>query len=466
MKKLLTLSLSLLISLGVICSLSSCELLNEMFGWLEFTSNGDGTCSVTGIGKCKDADVVIPETSPQGDVVTSIGGGAFSECSGLTSIVIPTSVKSIGYGAFYGCDDLSNIEVDANNTTYKSESGNLYTKNGKTLVQYAIGKPNKSFVIPEGVEVIEEYAFYNAKNLSKIEISNSVTDIDNLAFSGCSNVWNIEVAAGNTKYKSEKGNLYTKDGNTLVHYAMGKTDRNFVIPDVVTTIEDFAFNSSPHLSRIEIPNSVTSIGFYAFSGCESLTSITIPDSVKDIDMGAFAGCKKLLSVEFGDNLKSISAYAFYGCESIMSLTLSDSITSIDCCAFEDCTNLSSITLGGNVTIIDTHAFYNCKSLTSIVIPNSITTIGDSAFYNCENLTSIVIPNSVTTIGDSAFYDCTSLTGVVIGNGTSFIGNAAFYGCTNLTDVYYTGSEADWKNISVRYDNSCLENKKIHYNYAL
>ena len=53
---------------------------------LEFTSNRDGTCYVTGIGTCTDTDVVIPSISPDGDSVTSIGNGAFYDCSSLTSV--------------------------------------------------------------------------------------------------------------------------------------------------------------------------------------------------------------------------------------------------------------------------------------------------------------------------------------------------------------------------------------------
>ena len=78
---------------------------------LEFTSNGDGTCYVSGIGTCTDTDIVIPLTSPEGDSVTSIGEGAFAYYTYLSSVVIGDSVTSIEYGAFEGCESLSSVVI-------------------------------------------------------------------------------------------------------------------------------------------------------------------------------------------------------------------------------------------------------------------------------------------------------------------------------------------------------------------
>ena len=78
---------------------------------LEYRSNGDGTCYVSGIGSCTDTDVLIPTTSPEGDTVTSIGNSAFFYCENLTSITIPVGVTSIGDGAFCACHDLTSVII-------------------------------------------------------------------------------------------------------------------------------------------------------------------------------------------------------------------------------------------------------------------------------------------------------------------------------------------------------------------
>ena len=78
---------------------------------LEYTSNGDGTCYVSGIGTCTDTDIVIPAVSPNGETVIGIGNSAFYDCSSLTSVTIPDGVTSIGRSAFYFCTSLESIII-------------------------------------------------------------------------------------------------------------------------------------------------------------------------------------------------------------------------------------------------------------------------------------------------------------------------------------------------------------------
>ena len=165
----------------------------------------------------------------------------------------------------------------------------------------------------------------------------------------------------------------------------------------------------------------------------------------------------------GYSVTSIGGWAFEYCDSLTSITIPNSVTKIGDAAFSHCYSLTSITIPNSVTSIGNSAFWNCSSLTSITIPNSVTSIGDAAFYNCGILTSITIPNGVTTIGERTFEYCRSLTSITIPNSVTSIGDWAFYECNSLSDVYYSGSEAEWKAISIDSDNERLTNATIHYN---
>ena len=272
------------------------------------------------LGSCDNlASVTISES------VKSIGSGAFSNCDSLTSVVIPGSVTSIGDRAFLGCDNLNNItipdsvtEIGGNSfsncpietATIPTSVINIIPKlHLKTLTINGgenIGSDYNGFrdcktltdvTIGDSVKIIEIQAFYSCPNLTSVILGNNVTQIGSSAFESCPKLSSIIVKEGNITYKSVDGNLYTKDGKTLLQYSVGKSNTSFAIPNGVTVIGSAAFCECSSLKSIIIPSSVTKIGFFAFYRCVNLTSVIIPRSVKSID-ASFWGCSRLTSVIF------------------------------------------------------------------------------------------------------------------------------------------------------------------------
>ena len=395
------------------------DILNVKYSeGLEFTSNGDGTCYVSGIGTCTDTDIVIPKVSPQWEKVTSIGRSAFYNCSSLTSITIPDGVTSIGRDAFCNCTSVTSI------------------------------------TIPNGVTSIGEGAFALCTRLTSITIPDSVTSIGGDAFASCESLTSIIIP-----------DRITKIGNSI--FTCCKSLTSIIIPDGVTSIGESAFSYCTNLTSVTIPASVTSIDMHAFYGCKSLTSITIPNAVTQIGLEAFLGCRSLTSITIPNSVTNIGKDAFYGCSSLKDITIPEGLTSINDSVFYNCGSLTDITIPGSVTSIGKNAFYGCTSLTSITIPNSVTSIGYRAFSYCPGLESIsvdpenrvycsiddclinktskeliagckssIIPTdgSVTSICESAFYGCTSLTSITIPNSVTSIGYRAFSYCPGLESI--------------------------------
>lgn len=157
---------------------------------------------------------------------------------------------------------------------------------------------------------------------------------------------------------------------------------------------------------------------------------------------------------------------------IKTAIIENGVTSIGDCAFLMCNNLTSVTIPDSVTSIGAQAFSFCTSLINITIPNSVTTIGNSAFLCCENLTGVTIPDSATIIGEETFVNCTGLTSITIPSSLTRVESDAFLGCESLKDVYYGGSESQWKQIYIEQSgqkgmntNAPLLNATIHYNSA-
>ena len=334
---------------------------------LEFMSNGDGTCYVSGLGTCTDTDIIIPKTSPEGDKVTEIG--LLHNCKDITSVIIPDSVMRIGY-----------------------------------------------------------YAFKDCTGLTSITIPDSVTSIGNFAFSGCTAVKDLHISSIEAWLKADIlshpfGSSRSTEKNLYIN---GRIVTEINIPNDFTSIGNDAFAGCTGLTSVTIPDSVTSIGKYAFYGCSAMKELHI----SSVEAWCKVDLRDYYSHPFYSSTATDQNIYING-EKITNLVIPETITSIGAHAFENCTGLTSITIPDSVTSIGDGAFYGCTGLTSIVIPDSVTSIGSKVFFYCTDLTSIEIPDSVKSIGDYAFYYCTGLTSIVIPDSVTSIGSSAFEDCTRL-----------------------------------
>ena len=401
---------------------------------LEYTLNSDGSSySVTGIGTCTDADIVIPKEI-DGVPVTSIGDNAFKNCANVVSIEIPNSITSIGDWSFYYCTNLKEVifEEDSQLTSIGwdafSACANLTeVYYGATIEEWCTIKFENYHSNP----MIHTEYFYmldgnnEYSEVTEIEIPNSVININDYAFQGLTSL---------NKVIFEENSQLTNIGNNA--FSNCTNLKSITIPNSVISIRDNVFYNCKNITSIEISNSVTFIGSSAFSNCTSLVSITIPNSITSIGNSVFRECTSLESIEIPNSVTSIGNYAFYNCTSLESIKIPNSVISIGESAFSICTSLKSMVLPNSITSIGDYAFSDCTSLKEVLFKENsqLTSIGYATFKYCISLTSIVIPNSVTSIGDWSFSNCTSLTSIEIPNSVTSIGESAFGICDNLEKI--------------------------------
>jgi hypothetical protein len=258
-----------------------------------------------------------------GKSVTEIGADAFLSCEKLVEVINHSDLNITAGSSEYGNVAYNAIEVHKGSTKIVSQYGYLfYPYEGKNYLFMYTGNDTE-LILPEnynGEEYqIYPYSFYFRDSITCVTVPSSVTEIGDKAFYGCMSLTSIIVDPENTAYCSIDGNLYTKDGKTLVQYAVGKTDTHFDVPDFVADIGNGAFARCQSLTGVTIPESVTTIGDYAFDFCRSLTSVTIPDSVTVIGDKAFSDCHSLTSVTIGNSVTLIGYRAFINCSRLTSI---------------------------------------------------------------------------------------------------------------------------------------------------
>ena len=216
-----------------------------------------------------------------------IGNYAFSDCSGLTSLILPSNVTSIGYSAFYGCICLTSLTLPSSVTSIGSSA----FEGCRSLT---------SLILPSSVTSIGSSAFSDCSDLTSLTLPSSVTSIGWATFSGCSGLTSL------------------------------------TLPSSVTSIDGRAFYGCSSLFGLTLPSSVTSIGSSAFEACYGLFSLTLPSSVTEIGESAFRGCSSLASLTLPSSVTSIGKSAFEGCSGLTSIYVSwESPLSIAASTFKD-----------------------------------------------------------------------------------------------------------------------------------
>lgn len=424
-------------------------------------------------------DVVIPASVTYGGntyVVTRICDSAFSGCTGLTSVEIPSTVTSIAPRAFYECCNITTItlpnsitEIGSSAFGYCSALTSLaIPDNVKNIYSNVFSGCHSlaSIQLPSQLETIENYAFQGCIDLGSITIPNSVKQIYKDAFRGCVFCKDSLINNSSLTYSANWGATFcdeqTSDGllmigDTIVGCRTWAT--SVTIPNNVKNIPSRFLSGYPNLTSVYIGKGVISLGESAFRGCSKLSSIQVDventtyDSrdncnaiIEKATNTLIVGCRKST---IPNGVVSIGNYAFSSCFNLASITLPNTVENVGDYAFEDCYNLSTVAIGRGLKSVGRDAFLYCSNLSKVIVPD-IELWYDISFSNPNanpliyahylwsdeftKITEITIPNSLTSIGDYIFNGCYALTDVSIPNSVTSIGKGAFRGCQYLSSI--------------------------------
>ncbi len=402
--------------------------------------------------------------------LTKIVNNAFSGCTGLTSLDLPETLTTIGENAFRGCTGLGEVTFPTNITTIGDYA--FYGCTGLT------GPANQRNYInfSDKLGTVGNYAFYNCRSLKAVYFKCPELSIGEHAFENCDAMTTVSIWSDVANNKVKIGAYAFKGCNSL-DFAPLDHDTN-----TKTIIGERAFEGCNKLEGVTLGNP-ESVGKYAFAGCSLLGKVKVNWPV--VKEGTFDGCSFLHDLEISDDVTTIGENAFTGMKDwdeynipvLNNIHIPASVTSIGKNAFvfntntpvtvilEDgsaelslgnsfvapeinlyigrnveansalCSTANEVTFGNGVTSISDNLFNGVSGLKTVNFGSSIETIGANAFNGC-GLTELVLPPHVKTLGDNAFAG-NNIKNIAIGSEITEIGEKAFDGANELTGVSIT-----------------------------
>lgn len=372
-------------------------------------------------------DLVIPEYTADGDLVTAIGQNAFQNSEEIVSLTLPSGVTEIHESAFENCINLKTANLGS-------------------------------------VHSIGMDAFRDCSNLESVTGLDSLSDLQPRAFYSCSALQSIPLSSS----LSSVGE-YALAGTALT---------SATIPYNVISLGEGIFENCDSLVSASISCSIYYLPDNTFRYCSSLETVSLPYDMREIGNSAFEQ-SSLVHITLPETIETINTAAFFQCDKLERIFIPYSIASISNNAFYECSSLHTVYWGrieselgyisfgnGNENLFEASTqyfgFYNVyfsenddgtytlnaaypDNRTEFVIPDvspngkKISVISNSCFKGNQRLQTITIPLSVTSIEYEAFHDCIA-----------------------LEKVIFEGTEIDWNRINISYGNEALKNAEIEF----
>ncbi|MBQ8357474.1 MAG: leucine-rich repeat protein, partial [Clostridia bacterium] len=365
--------------------------------------------------------IEIPATY-EGAPVTTVAGGAFAACAGVTALSLPEGLTTLDDKALMGCEDLTQL------------------------------------VIPSTVTELGETVLYGCGALQSLTLSFDGQSYPLGGFFG------TDRFSGSTPVFQRNENYYvpgnlksvTVRGSTLPYGAFTGCEmlETVSLSDEILSLPESVFSGCTALDHLDAPEHLEVIGAKAFESCTALTSLSIPASVTEIGDTAFDGCTALTSLTMEGVVAEIGETILNGCTGLTDLSVCfEELTLADYFGSTSYSQLRRVTAVGR-SLTD-GALESCSAVTRITLPEGITALGDRALWGCSGITELTLPLSVTDLGTEVLGGCTGLTALTMHFteakpfGTLFgtVANAASLATVQGNETYYI--PATLRQVSVR-----------------
>ena len=363
--------------------------------------------------------------------VEYISNLAFENCTSLTEINIPKTVKKMYVMIFNGCTNVEKLTIPfVGNSRRESidEKKSNYQISKFFKVNGEIPTSLKKITITDEKYILSD-AFIDCDNVTEIEIGNSLLQIEEGALKYCTKLEKLTIPfIGEKRYKDKSDETHTfgyifansysastsiSEYEENLKYSIPETLKYVSIKDI-DYIPEGAFNGCNNILQIEISENITKVDSYAFWGCDSLVgneynnALYLGNNVNPYLVLLKAKSVDIESCLINEKCKIILDYAFAECKKIEEILIPNNVLHIGNCAFRYCEKLKSITLSNNMTTLEQRVLGECSSLEEIDIPSNITSINTFVFSGCDLLKKVLIHNSSTNIYRNTFLYCKSM----------------------------------------------------------
>jgi hypothetical protein len=254
--------------------------------------------------------------------VASLNAGVFRNCVNLASVALSEGLESIPVSCFADCANLKSIKLPE---TITDIGLSAFLRSGLTTI-----------AMPDNLTFLATNAFFACQDLTSVNLSKGLTTIPDTCFANCTKLTLIELHDGITHI------------GDWAFQASGL--RTIVLPDSLTTLDDSAFSTCQDLTSVIFGKGLQTIPETCFAQCTSLTNVEfgVDSAVETIETRAFQGCG-LINISLPDSLMQIGSQAFANCASLVWMTLGPNLATFSNSVLVNATNLRTIAYHGNPT---------------------------------------------------------------------------------------------------------------------